>query len=312
MKKNLLFIFILLFLLLSPFIGENGFNVSKNILFQIRIPETLTAFITGASLSLAGLIFQSMFRNSLATPYTLGISSGAGFGAAIAVKFSLFSAFLGFSRITFFAFIGAMLSLFAIRTIALIKKNYSMHTLLLSGIAVNFTFSSFTMFIQFIADKSESSSIIHWLMGSIESIGFSDFLIILPFLFLSLIIFLRYSRESDMISFSENTAFGMGVEVFKVRKTMIFFASILTASVVSITGPIGFVGMVIPHITKRLFSNKHLILIPISLFLGGAFLVFCDLISRTIIFPSRIPVGVITALLGGPFFLWIIIKTDEN
>ncbi len=311
MKKIIIFILITTFIFLAPFIGEGGFFISKNILFQIRIPETLTAFLTGASLSLAGLVFQSMFRNSLATPYTLGISSGAGFGAALSVKFALFSSILGFFGITIFAFLGAMSSLFLITLIASLKKNYSMHTLLLSGIAVNFTFSSFIMFIQFLADKSESSSIIHWLMGSIETIGYSDAITIIPFLLIAFLIFLKYSKEADMISFSEQTSLSMGVDVVKTRKTMILFASILTAGIVAITGPIGFVGMVVPHITKRLFTNKHLILFPISLILGGAFLVFCDVISRTIIFPSRIPVGVITALLGGPFFLWIVLKTEK-
>ena len=318
MKKRLLliFIFALAILFVSPFIGMKSLdfssifnaNLDSDIFWKIRLPRVLTAFIAGAGLAVSGMIFQAMFRNRLATPFTLGVSSGAGFGAALAVKLSLTFVFLGISAVSLFAFLGALLSVFIVYTLAGSKKGFNNTTILLAGVAVNFSFASLIMFIQYLSDHAESHMIIHWLMGSLDVMGYDSVIRVFPIVAAGGFAAFYMHRELDLLSFSDEMAISRGVNVKKVQKTLFFITSLMVGGVVAVAGPIAFVGMMAPHICRMLIGGSHRYLVPATLFFGGGFLVVCDTFSRTFIAPAEIPVGVITSLLGGPFFLWLLVK----
>jgi len=287
-------------------------NVKSDIFWRIRVPRIIISFIAGSSLAISGMVFQSMFRNSLATPFTLGVSSGAAFGAALYVKIGLIFSLLGIAGQTIFAFVGALISIGIVYILSKIKNGFSVGTMLLAGVAINFFFSSLILFIQFISDFTSSYRIIRWLMGGFEIIGYSDIYNILPFIIVGTIIILLLSTELNLLSLGEDIAVSRGISLIKVKNILFFATSLMVSGVISVVGPIGFVGMMVPHISRLLIGSDHKNLAPLNLLLGGAFLVFCDTLSRILIAPAEIPVGVITALLGGPFFIWLLIKSSNH
>ncbi|NOZ60207.1 MAG: iron ABC transporter permease [Calditrichaeota bacterium] len=315
-----LIIFSLAVLLLAPFIGmqsisltdifsRSGDQVYSDVFWKIRLPRVLTAFLAGAALAISGMVFQAMFRNPLATPFTLGVSSGAAFGAAIYVKIGLFFAFLGFSGQILFAFLGAFLSVIFVYGISRLKKGFTTNSMLIAGVAINFFFSSLILFIQYLSDFSRSFQIIRWLMGGFEMIGFRPVLTLLPVVFFGSLIIFFLTHEINLLSLGEDIALSRGSDVQKLKIFLFFAISLMVGSVVAISGPIGFVGMMAPHICRLLVGNDHRFLAPVTFFFGGAFLLFCDILARTLISPAEIPVGVITSLLGGPFFLYLLIRS---
>ncbi len=299
-----------------PFIGEVPFSldmlfkesVEQTIFFNIRIPRVLGAYITGAILALAGMLFQSMFRNDLATPYTLGISSGAALGAVMAIKFFATVQFLYYPAIQVFSFAMALTTVAVLHLLTFSRKRSSTHFLLLAGIAINFTCTGAILFIQYIASGSESSRMVRWMMGSLDFIGYSPVLKLIPALILLLVTALYFHRDLDLLSIDSDIAHSRGVNIKFTEKTLFFAVSLAVAITVANTGPIGFVGMIAPHVGRKLIGRGHISLIPASLMLGGLILLVSDTFARTVISPSEIPVGVITALLGGPFFIFILIK----
>ncbi|MCP5064124.1 MAG: iron ABC transporter permease, partial [Ignavibacteriae bacterium] len=254
--------------------------------------------------------FQAMFRNSLATPFTLGVSSGAAFGAALYVKLGIIFSLFGIIGQTIFAFIGALISIIIIYTLSRIKRGFSVGTMLLAGVAINFFFSSFILFIQFMSDFTESFSIMRWLMGGFEIVGYTDIYNILPFIIVGSLIIIFLSTELNLLTLGEDIAISRGVSVAKVKNTLFIATSLMVSGVISVVGPIGFVGMMIPHISRLIIGSEHRYLVFLNIIFGGAFLVLCDTLSRTLIAPAEIPVGVITALLGGPFFIWLLINNS--
>jgi len=306
----------ILLLALLPFFGYIempvgeifGESAAANIFWNIRVPRTSGAFICGATLALCGMVFQSMFKNDLATPYTLGVSSGAAFGAVTAIKFfSGLTFVLPFTQI--FSFLCAFLTVVFIYTAGRLKKRFDTGFLLLAGVAVNFICSGLILFIQYIASGSESAMMIHWMMGSLDFTGFSTVLKILPAFVIMLSVSLFFHRELDLMRIDSDIAVTRGVNMNAVGNILLFTVSIAVAVVVSQVGPVGFIGMMAPHIAGRLVGRKHSMLAFASLFTGGCILMLSDAVSRTIIAPSEIPVGVVTSLIGGPFFLFILIKS---
>ena len=297
---------------ISSIINSNISSVKSDIFWRIRIPRVVISFIAGSSLAISGMAFQSMFRNSLATPFTLGVSSGAAFGAALYVKLGLVFSLLGITGQTLFAFAGAILSIGLVYILSKIKKGFSVGTMLLAGVAINFFFSSLILFIQFVSDFSSSYRIIRWLMGGFEIIGYSDIYNILPFIIVGTIIIIFLSTELNLLSLGEDIAISRGVSITKVKNILFFATSLMVSGVISVVGPIGFVGMMVPHISRLIIGSDHKNLSLLNILLGGAFLVLCDTLSRILIAPAEIPVGVITALLGGPFFIWLLIKSSNN
>ena len=291
-----------------PFSEIFGESAAANIFWNIRVPRTSGAFVCGATLALCGMVFQSMFKNDLATPYTLGVSSGAAMGAVAAIKlFSGFASALPVTQILSFAC--AFLTVIFIYSAGRLKKRFDTGFLLLAGVAVNFICSGIILFIQYAASGSESAMMIHWMMGSLDFTGFSTVLKIIPAFVVMIFISLFFHRELDLMRIDSDIATTRGVNMNVVGNILLFTVSLAVALVVSQVGPVGFVGMIAPHIAGRLVGRKHIHLAFASLFTGGSMLMLSDAVSRTVTAPSEIPVGVVTSLVGGPFFLFILIRS---
>ena len=302
-------------LLSTPYFGLSHHldsDVASQILMQIRIPRVLLAFIVGAGLAVCGLVFQAMFNNPLATPFTLGVASGASLGAAIAVSFSLTFTFLGIDSISLLAFLGALITISFVYGISRFGSGFSIGTLLLAGVAVSFFFSSLILLTQYISDVTDSFRILRWLMGSLSIVGYQDIGRLFPIIGLVIALIFYFRRELNLLMAGDEIALSRGVAVMRVRYILFFSTSICIGAIVALCGPIGFVGMMVPHICRLLIGQDHHWLIPASCLFGGGFLILCDCVARLAIAPAEIPVGVITTLLGGPFFLWLLIRSRTH
>jgi len=277
----------------------------EDILLKVRIPRVLLALIVGASLSVSGAVFQSLLRNPLADPYLLGVSSGAALGAAIVILTSLPFFFLGIPVVPFSAFAGALLSMFLVYGLAKTKGKLPMHTLLLSGVIINFSFSAVIMLLITISNKGLSEVIV-WMMGTLNNTNYELLPYIAPAALILMAVIYMFSNDLNIIAVGEESAVYLGVKTENVKKWLFILNSLLTALAVSISGLIGFVGLIIPHIARMLVGPDHRILIPFSAICGGIFLVLSDTLCRSVISPSEIPTGVVTAILGGPFFLYLL------
>lgn len=274
-----------------------------NIIYKIRMPRLIMVIITGGALTLAGLCFQSLLKNPLATPYTLGVSSGSAFGAVIAIKLRLSGLSMPFSMAV------GVFTILAVYRISRIKGRFTIATLLLSGISLSFFFSGLILFIHYIADFTQSAMMIRWMMGGFEAVTFNNVYFTLPFvLIFTLYIFLS-SKDLNLVCLGDEIAQSRGVNVARLQKNIFITASLLTASIISITGPIGFVGLIVPHITRQITGQDHRKLIPFSFIAGGIFLLLADFFAKSVIHPASIPVGVLTSVMGGPFFLVILYKS---
>jgi len=305
----------LLIIVASPFIGQihtDNSELYNHILMQIRLPRVVLAFIAGAGLAVCGMVFQAMFHNPLATPFTLGVASGASLGAASYVYFGLNVSLWGIDGGSLAAFCGALIAISIVFGISRFRSGFSPETLLLSGVAINFFFSSLILFIQYLSNITDSFRILRWLMGGLTIIGYDDIVQLLPFVSICIITILWLTRELNLLMAGDDIALSRGVDVKTVRYLLFFVTSLCVGAIVALCGPIGFIGMMVPHICRLLIGNDHRWLTPASLLFGGSFLIVCDTLARVVIAPSEIPVGVITTLLGGPFFLWLLIKSRLN
>mgnify|MGYP000270500514 CR=1 FL=1 len=299
----------------SSYLGSSTItnpDIQQHILTQIRIPRILFAFLAGSGLALCGMVFQAMFHNPLATPFTLGVASGASLGAALYVYLGFNISLLGIDGGTFAAFLGALLAITFVYSISRLQRGFSPETLLLTGVAISFFFSSLILFTQYLSNLTDSFQIIRWLMGSLTTVGYQDILQLLPFVTLCAATIIWLSRELNLLMAGDDIALSRGVSVHSVRYLLFFVTSLCVGAIVALCGPIGFVGMMVPHICRLLIGSDHRWLIPATLLFGGTFLIICDTIARLVIAPAEIPVGVITTLLGGPFFLWLLIKSRNN
>lgn len=287
---------------------NGGDEAEREILLAIRLPRVCAAFLAGAALALGGAAFQAMFRNPLATPFTLGVSSGAAFGAALYMLLGFSLSFAGATGRTAFAFAWAMAAVLVVYGLTRLREGFSAASMLVAGVAVNFFFSSLILLLQYASDFARTHMMIRWLMGGFDVFGFGDVLRLLPFVLAGSAVILAMSRELNLLCTGEETAHGRGVDVRRVKGALFFATSIMVGSVVSVCGPIGFVGMMVPHICRLLVGPDHRVLGPVSMLFGGAFLVLCDTVARTVLAPAEIPVGVLTALLGGPFFIWLLTR----
>ncbi len=309
----------ILTLIFAPQFGTSWINpfselstLNEQIFYDLRIPRVLFAFLCGAALSLSGLAFQAMFRNPLATPFTLGVSSGAALGSALYIRLGFGFLVLGIPGITIFAFTGAIISLVIVYFLPKVKGGFNTSTLLLAGIAINFFCSSLILFIQYLSGFSDSFNIVRWMMGSLDIAGYAKLFQLLPFSIAGLLILIPLAQNLNIMLTGEELAQTRGVAVNLTKKLVFLAASLLVGSVVAFCGPIGFVGMMAPHITRLFIGSDHRLLMPGATLFGGAFLVICDTLARSIVPPSEIPVGVITSLLGGPFFLWLLLSKKTN
>jgi iron complex transport system permease protein len=279
------------------------------IFWKIRVPRTIVAFLAGSALGCCGMVFQSMFRNPLATPFTLGVSSGASLGAAIYVWLGFSFGFLGMSGISLFAFIGAVVAILIVWGLTQLRGSFSTTTMLLAGVAVSFFFSSLILFLQYLSNFAQSFRILRWLMGGFEVLGYDSVFGLFPVVLSGVLILTILRHELDLLNTGDDLAISRGVAVKRVRAILFLVTSLMVGSVVAVCGPIGFVGMMAPHICRLLTGWSHRYLLPATFLFGGAFLTLCDTFARTLIAPVEIPVGIITALLGGPFFIWLLLSS---
>ncbi len=281
------------------------------IVWDVRLPRIIVALLVGASLGMAGAVFQGLLLNPLADPFTIGVSAGAAFGATIAII--LQGVIVGlpllhnFGVVPFFAFAGALLSLFIVYFVAKSDGRLLPESLILAGVIVASFLSALISFCKSIAGDN-LSAIVFWIMGSLSGRLWQHVYILLPYFIVCFFIMQANARHLNIIAMGDTTAMQLGVDVERVRRRLLIFASLLTAVAVSISGVIGFVGLVVPHINRLILGPNHRTLIPASALLGGGILILSDTLARTVAGATEIPVGVVTALLGAPFFCYIFKK----
>ncbi len=289
-------------ILASSFVGLEGIDkTNAAIILKIRLPRIILAIITGAALSVAGVAFQALLRNPLAGPYVLGVSSGAALGASIAIA-------LGMLSLTpFMGFAGALVTMYIVYNLAKTGNRIPVGSLLLAGVIMGaFLASLISLLLSLLGDSMHK--VMFWLMGSLTYANTSTITIVFFLVLIGITGIYFLSRELNIILLGDESAQHLGVSVELVRKILFTLASLITGAVVSVTGLIGFVGLIIPHTVRLLIGPKHNTLILGSALVGSIFLIIVDTIARTIIAPAEIPIGVITALVGAPFFLFLLIK----
>lgn len=313
-KIWMLGVVVLILLIFSPFWGTIRLNwqtifandSNSFIFWHLRVPRVLLGFVAGSILALSGLICQNLFKNNLATPDILGISSGAAAGAVISIKFKMHFSFFGMGSIYIFSYLGALLAVLFVFFIARMIKNSSLYTLLMSGVAISLFFSSIIVFFQYIFDFSDTFSLVRWLMGGISVAGYKEVIILSVLLLLFLLAIFLFRREFLLISAGDDFAQSKGLNISNFRILSFLGLAIVVGAVVSTCGPIGFVALIVPHLSRLLGSSQYSKTVLFSIFLGGGLLVLADLVARILIAPVDIPVGIVTSLLGAPFFLFLL------
>lgn len=310
----------LLVVAVAPFLGvvTIGFSDLTDagsteyvIFYSIRLPRVLTAGAIGGLLACSGAVFQALFRNPLASPFTLGISSGAAFGASLAFVFGWFGRDLLFGAPTTCAFLGALLTVAVVHLIAA-RSRWNLERALLTGVVVNFFFGSLIIFLQYLSDVSNLLSITRWMMGDIAIVNLriSAGLAVFALFFAGAV--MRYAARLDLILLGDELAETRGVALRSLRRSLFLLVSMSIGVAVALCGPIGFVGVVVPHICRVVYGVEHKLLLPTSFMLGAAGLVLCDCFGRMLLPPVEIPVGIITALIGGPFFVFLLLRRSAS
>jgi ABC-type Fe3+-siderophore transport system permease subunit len=284
-------------------------NVDAQIFFVARLPRTLAGACVGALFAAAGVVFQGLLRNPLATPFTLGVSTGAALGAVLAITFNWSLSLLGISAVPVAAFVGSLVAVGIVYALAQAKhRGLSTTVLLLAGVTMNAFFSAMILFVQYFASFADTYRTLRWLMGDLDVSSYQPILAALPTMAVAFAIFGWLARPLNLLSLGGDSAESRGLDVTRAQRAAFLSASLATGAAVSIGGPIGFVGIIIPHLVRLLVGPDHRLVLPASALVGASFLVGCDLVARTILAPVELPVGIITALIGGPFFLWLLIR----
>jgi iron complex transport system permease protein len=308
---------------LSPLVGSSSIslrraldssipfatNVDAQILFIARLPRVLAGALVGAALASAGVVFQALLRNPLATPFTLGVSAGASLGAMLVIILGGTLAVGPWSPVPAASLAGAGLAAAIVYALANgPRRVMSTTVLLLAGVTLNAFFSALILFVQYLADVAEVYRAARWLMGDLDVGSFTPVIAALPLIIVAGVIFARMPSALNLMGVDPDSAAARGVNVAVTQRWAFFSASLATSAAVALAGPIGFIGIVIPHLVRLLVGVDHRIVLPASALFGATFLVLCDLLARTLLAPVEIPVGVITAIIGGPFFLWLLVR----
>jgi iron complex transport system permease protein len=284
-------------------------NVDAQIFFVARLPRTLAGACVGALFAAAGVVFQGLLRNPLATPFTLGVSTGAALGAVLAITFGWSLSVVGISAVPVAAFVGSLVAVAIVYALAQARhRGLSTTVLLLAGVTMNAFFSAMILFVQYFASFADTYRTLRWLMGDLDVSSYQPILAALPTAIAAFAVFAWLARPLNLLSLGADSAESRGLDVTRAQRAAFFSASLATGAAVSIGGPIGFVGIIIPHLVRLLVGPDHRLVLPAAALFGAAFLVGCDLVARTILAPVELPVGIITALIGGPFFLWLLIR----
>lgn len=292
--------------LIDKLVNTNDINeVYQKIILMIRLPRILLAGLVGACLSTVGCSYQGIFKNPMADPYVLGVSTGAALGATLAIVFGFTVSFLGLGIITLSAFCGSIVTIIVVYNISRIGNKVPVVSMLLSGIAVNFFLSSIISLLM-VFNREDVEKIVFWTMGSFSAASWKSALIITPLTLIGIIMIYVYARDLNIMLTGESSAQSLGINVERVKKQLLLITSIMVAAAVSVSGIIGFVGLLVPHAFRLVLGPDHKILIPFSAVGGAIFLITCDTLARNLIPPAEIPVGAITSLFGAPFFIYLL------
>ncbi len=286
---------------LSPDIS----SIQVSIVWNLRLPRALLAFLVGGALAVSGTVMQSVLKNPLASSFTLGVSSGASLGAALVIVAGLNIPFLGMFTLPAAGLVCGLATVFgAVKFASKMDKNLENNTIILVGMVFSLFVNAILTLVTSMA-REHVEQLTFWQMGSFALKDSSSVVALFPIVLAGVIIISYYSKEMDIMTFGEEQAFTIGVDVYKIKWLLLGLSAALTGSAISFVGVIGFVDLIAPHIVRKIFGSSHKIVIPMSMLFGGAFMVICDLIARTIISPSELPVGAITALVGAPFFAYV-------
>ena len=275
------------------------------ILFQIRLPHTALVTLTGAALAGSGAAYQGLFRNPLADPYLIGVASGAGLGAVLAMASPMSTHFLGLFTVPAAAFIGALLTVGAVYFLARCGGQIPTTTLILAGVAVGSFASALTSFLM-LRSQGELRRAIAWLLGGFSIGGWEPVWAVIPYIFTGLAVLCISGHALNVLQFGDDQAQQLGISVERTKLILIAAASLVTAAAVSFSGIIGFVGLIVPHLARLVWGADYRRLIPLSILGGATVLLVADLLARVVMAPEALPVGVLTALAGAPFFLWVL------
>lgn len=296
-------------ILKTLFFGEDGQN--SVILLSIRLPRVILSGIIGAGLAAVGAVMQDIFKNPLVDSYTLGMSSGAALGAVISIITGINIGISGLSTTGVFAFIGTVLTLLLVYGIAYKKSRMDINSLLLAGVAASYFLSSLISFLMML-NRNKIEHIVFWTMGSLSSASWPKVIFSLIIIIPGILVFLYYSRELNILSLGEESAHQLGVDIYKLKNVLLLICAVMVGCVVSTGGTIGFLGLIAPHIVRIILGPDNKKLIPCTALTGAIILMLSDTVGKVIIRPAEIPVGIMTSVMGGPFFIFLLRKQKAN
>jgi iron complex transport system permease protein len=286
-------------------VAPDWLGTTETIILEIRLPRAILAGLVGAALAIAGATYQGLFRNPLADPYLIGVAQGASLGAVVGFLLPFHWHGMGFGIIPLLAFTGALFSVAIVYSLARVGKTLPVTTLILAGVALGALWGSIVSYL-IITSGEKLHGIIFWLMGSFSLSEWSEVKVVLPYLVVGVVVILLYARSLNVMQLDEEQAQQLGVDVEKVKLILLAAATLITAAAVCFVGTIGFVGIIIPHAVRLIWGPDHRFLLPLSVLTGAVFLILADIVARTALAPMEIPIGVITAICGVPFFLYLL------
>ena len=295
-----------------PFLGNlvDSSGITKTaevIILQIRLPRVICGALVGAALATAGVTYQGIFRNPMADPYTIGAQTGASLGAALVIVLGVGVSLLGVNTLQILAFVGSITTVLIVYNISRTGSRVPVTTLLLTGIAISFFQNAIVTFLKVIAEETLLHGLTFWIIGSLAPTeNWNDVWSILPFVVIGAVVTYLYARDLNLLALGEDQAQHLGVEIERVKWILLISGALITAAAVSISGIIGFVGLIIPHLTRVVIGPDHRVLLPTSAIVGASFLMICDAVARVVMGSGEAPVGVITALSGAPFFIYLL------
>lgn len=284
---------------------------AEAIIFQIRMPRVLTAAIVGSALAVAGAVFQGLLRNPMADPYLIGTSGGAALGATVALILPLQVMWFGFSLVPMLAFAGAMGAVLVVYRVARVGPRTPVTNLLLAGFALSSMMSAVMSFLMLAGTRS-LHRVVLWTMGGVAASGWSQIQVVMPLVLVGMVCAYLLANDLNAFLLGEEQAAHLGVDVERRKLALLMVGSLLTAAAVSVSGLVGFIGLVVPHMTRLLFGPNHRLLLPSSALMGSIFLILADLLARVLMSPAEIPVGIITALIGAPFFIYLLRRSRRE
>ncbi len=296
----------------EPGTDRNATDITRTILLQIRLPRVLLGFLVGCSLAAVGVVLQALLRNPLADPYVLGVSSGAALGTAVGVLCGAGTTVLAEAALPACGFAGGIVALVIVYRMATSSERLPIHSLLLTGVILNAIFSALIMFVTSVLDPNRSYGMMAWLMGTLTSPTYSGLIGVGVYLSIGLLLLFRQMCVLNILAVGEDAARSLGVDMEQAKRSIFVLTALVTGAVVSMSGMIGFIGMVVPHAVRLAIGADHRLLLPASALVGGTFLMGADTMARTLIAPTEIPVGIITALAGGPFFVYLLLWRKDR